>query len=76
MLGSLVFAPFHGLAFIFREIAKAVDKDREAQREQVMASLRELHRGIETGSLTEAEFQRQEKTMLDRLESLQGNVIE
>ena len=74
MLGSIVFAPFHGLAFIFREIAKAVDADRDAQREQVMGSLRELHRRIETGAVTEAEFDEQEKALLDRLESLEGNV--
>jgi hypothetical protein len=76
MLSELVLAPFHGLSFIFREIAKAVEEDREAQREQVMASLRELHRGLESGSLAEADFQRQEKELLDRLEKLQGNAIE
>jgi hypothetical protein len=76
MLSSLVLAPFHGLAFIFREIARAVDEDRESQREQVMASLRELHRGLESGSLAEADFERQEKELLDRLDQLQGNVIE
>ena len=76
MLGSLIFAPFHGLVFIFREIAKAVDNDRDAQREQVMASLRELHQRIEAGALTEAEFQRQETALLDRLESLQGHASE
>jgi hypothetical protein len=76
VLGSILLAPFHGLAFVFREIAEAVDKDREAQREQIMALLRELHRSVETGAITEAEFERQEQALLDRLEGLQSNVLE
>ncbi len=70
MLGSLLLSPITGLNFIFREIAKAVETAREADRQAIMAELQELHRLVERGSIAEAEFDKQEAALLDRLDDL------
>ena len=56
-----------------REIAHAVDEAREAGRKAIMADLQELHRQIERGAITEAEFDLREAALLDQLEGLSGN---
>ncbi len=72
MLGSLLLSPITGLTFIMREIANAVDEAREADRRAIMAELQELHRRIESGDITEADFDTQETALLDRLEAMSG----
>jgi hypothetical protein len=72
MIGSLLLSPVTGLTFIMREIAHAIDEAREADRRAVMAALQELHRQIETGAITEAQFDLREAELLDRLEALSG----
>jgi hypothetical protein len=72
MLGGLLLSPIHGLAFIFREIARAADESRDAERQALMAELQELHRSIESGAITEAAFNSREAALLDRLEALSG----
>ena len=60
MLGALLLSPFSGLSFVLREIAQAVDDTRDADRRATMAALQELHRLIERGEITEAEFEERE----------------
>jgi len=72
MIGSLLLSPVTGFTFIMREIAHAIDEAREADRRAVMAALQELHRQIETGAITEAQFDLREAELLDRLEALSG----
>jgi hypothetical protein len=76
MLGSLLLSPMTGLTFILREIARAVDETREADRRAAMAALQELHRLIERGAITEAEFDTREAALLDRLDALSGSGAE
>ena len=73
MLGSILMSPMNGLTFILREIAQAVDDARDADRRRIMADLQELHRLIERGEITDAEFDARETPLLDRLEALSGN---
>jgi Gas vesicle protein G len=73
MLGSLLMSPMTGLTFILREIAQAVDDARDADRRGIMADLQELHRLIERGTITDAEFDAREGPLLDRLDALSGN---
>jgi hypothetical protein len=73
MLASLLLSPMTGLAFILREIAKATDAARDADRQAVMAELQELHRLIERGAIAESEFDMREAALLDRLETLSGD---
>jgi hypothetical protein len=70
MLGMLLMSPVTGLTFVLREIAQAVGEARDADRRAAMAELQELHRLIEKGRISEAEFDEREAVLLDRLDSL------
>ena len=74
MLGSILLSPFTGLGFVFNEIAKAVNEEREARRRLTMSELQDLHRRYESGEVAEDTFDEQEKQLLDRLDSLSGEV--
>ena len=73
MLGSLLLSPITGVTFILREIARAVDEARAADRRAIMDELQELHRQIERGAIPEAEFEAREAALLDRLEAFSSS---
>jgi hypothetical protein len=70
MIGSLLTSPMTFLTFVVREIAHAVNEEREADRRAIMTELQELHRMIEQGAIGEVEFNTRETTLLDRLEGV------
>lgn len=65
---DVLMSPFKGFFFIAKEIAKAVDKEAEDQRNDAMARLSALHLQLEKGEITEDEFDEQEAILLDALE--------
>lgn len=72
LVDDLLAAPFRGLMFVLREIDKAVQAERAAENRAAMAELSELHRALDRGQVTEAEFDAREQVLLQRLDSLQG----
>ena len=73
LLDDILFAPAKGLMWIFREIHHAAEQDMEHEAERITAELSALYQALETGTLSEAEFDAREKVLLDRLDALQGN---
>jgi beta-galactosidase GanA len=65
----LVF-PFRGLLWIFRELYDAARRELAAEAESITAELGKLYMMLETGSITETEFDAREKDLLDRLEKI------
>lgn len=74
MLGSLLLSPLNGLTFVFGKIVEAVEEAREAERNAIMAELRDLHRRLEQGSIDEARFDERENELLTRLDRLNGKL--
>jgi hypothetical protein len=72
VVDSLLMAPARGLMFILREVAKAADAEQEGERRTVMADLAALHRALDSGEVTEEEFDTQEATLLERLDRMRG----
>ena len=73
LLDDILFAPAKGLMWIFREIHHAAEQEREHEAEQITAELSDLYQALETGALSEVDFDMREKLLLDRLDVLQGN---
>lgn len=73
LIDDIIAAPFRGLLFVFKEINKAVQKEREAEEKRLMAELSALHQHLESGTLSEAEFEAQEAKLLQKLDDLNGN---
>ena len=70
MIGSVLFSPLSGLAFLCREIANAVEKSLEAEKGELMSELRALHSQVERKEIEEDAFTERETALLDRLQDV------
>lgn len=70
LIDDMLLAPVHGLLWIARKVNEAVLQEQEKEEEELQAQLRDLHRRLEAGQLTEAEFEAQEAVLLDRLDAI------
>lgn len=76
LVDDLLLAPFKGLFWIFREIHKTAQREEEAEAENITFELSELYMKLETGAITEEQFEAQEKVLLDRLDAIQDRAAE
>ena len=70
ILDDILKFPFTGFMFIVKEVANAAQQELAQQRADVMSELTALHRRLETGEITEEEFDEQEERLLDLLEQM------
>ncbi len=68
LLDKLLTAP---LLWIAREINDAVQKEKVEESEAITRSLSELYMRLETGEITEQEFELEETRLLDRLDAIE-----
>lgn len=61
------------LLWIAREINEAVQKERLGEAEAITRSLSELYMRLETGAITDQEFEAQETQLLDRLDAIESS---
>ena len=72
LVDDLLLSPIKGVFWVFREIHDAAQQELAGEGEAITAALSELYMRLETGQITEAEFDAQEKVLLDRLDRLQA----
>jgi hypothetical protein len=72
IVDDLLLSPIKGIFWVFREIHDAAQQEMAGESEAITAALSELYMRLETGQITEAEFDAQEKVLLDRLDRLQA----
>lgn len=70
IIDSLLAAPVRGLFFVLEKVYEAVQKETEANERAIMADLSALHHALDSGAISEAEFDAREQTLLDRLDRL------
>lgn len=70
LIDDILFSPVRGLLWIFKELSNTVDKEMANEAESITAELSELYMMLETGRITEEEFDAQEKEFLDRLDAI------
>lgn len=70
VIDDLFMSPFKGLLFIAKEVAKAVEQEKENNRARLMTRLTELHKSLEDGQITEDQFDETESDLLDQLEMM------
>jgi hypothetical protein len=71
LVDDLLLSPVKGILWVFREIHDAAQQELAGESEAITAALSELYMRLDTGQITEAEFEAQEKVLLDRLDRLQ-----
>jgi hypothetical protein len=67
LLDNLLVSP---LLWIFKEINEAVQKEQAGEAESLTRALSELYMKLDTGAITEAEFEASETQLLDQLDAL------
>ena len=72
LVDDLLLAPIHGLLWVFGKIHDAAQEEIAGEAESITAELSQLYMMLETGKVTEAEFDARERTLLDRLEAVQA----
>ncbi len=70
LIDDIILAPVRGLFWVFKEIRDAAEEEQANEAEDITAKLSELYMMLETGQMTEAEFDAEEKALLDRLDAI------
>ena len=70
LVDDILMAPVRGLFWIFKEIHHAAEEEQANEAEAITTKLSELYMMLETGQMTEAEFDAAEKALLDRLDAI------
>jgi predicted Zn-dependent peptidase len=76
LVDDILLFPVTGFLWVLREIHQAVQQEAVSDVEAITAELADLYMMLETGKLTEAEFEAREQALLDRLDQLQGQPSE
>ena len=74
LVDDLLLAPIHGLLWVFGKIHEAAQEEVAGEADAITGELSELYMLLETGKLTEAEFEVRERVLLDRLDAIRTNV--
>ncbi len=72
LIDDLLSAPLRGLVFVLKKIDQAVQEEIDLDERAIMAELSALHRTLDSGAITEAEFDAREQVLLHRLDRLRG----
>lgn len=72
IVDDILLFPVNSLLWMFHEIHHAAQEELANEAETITAELRELYMMLETGRITETEFNDREKKLLDRLECLEA----
>lgn len=67
IVNNLLLFPVRGLMGVLREVRNAALQEMMGEGERIAAELQELYRKLESGSISEAEFDATERILLDRL---------
>jgi hypothetical protein len=76
LVDDLLLAPMHGLLWVFGKIQEAAQEEIAGDADAITAELSQLYMTLETGRITEAEFDARERILLDRLEAIRRNGTE
>ncbi len=71
LVDDIVLFPVNSVLWIFDEIYQAAEEALEGEADAITGQLQQLYRMLESGGISEAEFDIREGELLDRLEAMQ-----
>jgi hypothetical protein len=74
LVDDILFAPVRSILWIFREIRDIAQEELDGEAKSITEQLRTLYMQLETGRITEAEFEAGEKLLLDRLDEIESRL--
>jgi hypothetical protein len=72
LVDDILLFPVSSIMWMFHKIHAAAQEELANEKDTLTARLSELYMMLETGQLTEAEFNKEEKQLLDRLDKLES----
>jgi len=70
IIDDLLLAPFKGVLWVFRKVHQAAQEEIEGQSERLKSELSDLYMQLDTGRISEQEFDAREKEILDKLDKI------
>lgn len=70
LIDDLLLAPFRGVLWVVEKIREAAQEEMAGEADAITEQLRQAYMMLETGRITEAEFDGQERKLLDRLDAI------
>jgi hypothetical protein len=74
ILDDILLAPFRGIFWVFRKIHEAAKEQLESQKQQITSGLSELYMLLDTGKISEAEFDARENDLLQQLDAINAQL--
>jgi len=71
VVDDILLFPVNGLLWLFKEIHSAARQEMESEADSITVQLSELYMMLETGKISEEEFDARERELLDRLDELE-----
>jgi len=71
LIDDLVVGPAKFVLWIFRQVHEAAKEDMGNEKQRIIAELSRLHGLLESGNLSEVEFDKREQALLDRLDAVE-----
>jgi hypothetical protein len=76
LVDDILFFPVTSIMWVFKEIGEIAQKELAGEATSITEQLRILYMQLETGRITEAEFEAAEKVLLDRLDLIESRMDE
>ena len=74
LVDDILCSPFTSILWVFREISKIAHEELDGEGQVINEQLRLLYMELETGRITEEQFDAGEKLLLDRLEAIDSRL--
>ena len=74
LVDDILFFPINSIMWVFKEIGEIAQKELAGEATSITEQLRILYMQLETGRITEAEFEAGEKVLLDRLDLIESRM--
>ena len=74
LVDDILCFPVTGILWIFREIDKIAHEELDSEGQVINEQLRLLYMQLETGRITEQQFEAEEKLLLDRLDAIESRL--
>lgn len=72
LIDDILLSPYKGLLWVFEEIHNTAVDELEGEAERIRNELTDLYMMLETEQIDDAEFDRRESALLDRLDELEA----
>lgn len=70
IIDDLLLFPVRSIFWVFKQIHKAAEEEIESQADRITAELSEIYMMLDTGKITESEFDAREQALLEKLDRI------